>query len=156
MPLSFIRWPASTKNGTASSGKLWLMLAIFCTPIESGMPALVMKKMKPAMPVAKATGMPTTMSTTKSARSAASLQIDRGGRVAVGSRARIDEHALGHAPARRRPCCRSARREESAADRDRRGHPGIGERPVAEGALAVHQRQFDALERRDRRGRRES
>ena len=58
MPLSFIRWPASTKKGTARSGKLWLIVAIFCTPIDIGMPAVVMKKTKPAMPVAKATGMP--------------------------------------------------------------------------------------------------
>ena len=66
MPLSFMRWPAKTKNGTASSGKLWLMVAIFCTAIDIGMPPSVAKKMKPEMPMANATGAPISMSTKKS------------------------------------------------------------------------------------------
>ncbi len=69
MPLSFIRCPASTKKGTASSGKLWLIVAIFCTPMDIGMIGSVRKKTKPEMPMAKATGAPMTMSTTKTAES---------------------------------------------------------------------------------------
>ena len=80
MPLSFMRWPASTKNGTASSGKLWLIEAIFCTPTDSGMPASTTKNTKPAMPVAKATGIPTTMHTTKTMEiSSMSVQKGRSG-----------------------------------------------------------------------------
>ena len=65
MPLSFIRWPASTKNGTASSGKLWLIDGDLLHANRHRHAGVVTKKTKPAMPVAKATGMPATISTTK-------------------------------------------------------------------------------------------
>ncbi len=83
MPLSFMRWPASTKNGTASSGKLWLIEAIFCTPTDSGMAPSTTKKTRPAMPVAKATGMPTTMSTTNTME-ISSMSVEPAGATAPG------------------------------------------------------------------------
>ena len=46
MPVRFIMWPASTKNGTASSGKLCEAVATCCTPIDSGMISLVAKNEK--------------------------------------------------------------------------------------------------------------
>ena len=65
MPLSFIKWPEKTKNGTASSGKLWLIEAIFCTPIDVGIVGSVTKNKKPEIPIAKATGAPTAIKTAK-------------------------------------------------------------------------------------------
>lgn len=40
------------------------MVAIFWPPIEGGIPGVVRKKTKPAIPVTKATGMPMAMRTT--------------------------------------------------------------------------------------------
>ena len=68
-------------------------MAIFCTPIDIGMPAVVMKKTKPAMPVAKATGMPTTISTTKTTEMSSIARGRSASGDAVGGRAGIDEDA---------------------------------------------------------------
>ena len=90
MPLSFIRCPDSTKNGTASSGKLWLIVAIFCTPIDIGMPALVMKNTKPEMPMANATGAPRNIRTKKIAV-ISSMSSELRHDVHLGLRPRIDQ-----------------------------------------------------------------
>jgi hypothetical protein len=65
IPLSFIRWPASTKKGTASSGKLCETVAMRCTPIDIGMMSEVRKNMKPEIPMANATGAPSRRRTKK-------------------------------------------------------------------------------------------
>lgn len=109
MPLSFIRWPASTKKGTASNGKLWLIVATFWTPIDSGMPESMTKKTNPAIPVANATGMPASISTTKTMEISSMVR-------APGFPARPFRPPCAcrrarrpSAAARHRPCCRQAR-----------------------------------------------
>ena len=58
MPVWFIMCPASTKNGTASSGKLCDCVAICCTAIDTGIVSLNRKKLKLDMPIAIEIGMP--------------------------------------------------------------------------------------------------
>src|SRR5690606_16536211 len=94
MPLSFIRCPARTKNGTASNGKLWLIDAIFCTPIDIGMPDSVMKNRKPAMPVAKATGMPIAMRTTKTIPTSSISELQHFGIFLLCGRSGVDEELV--------------------------------------------------------------
>src|SRR3546814_18893994 len=56
--------PASTKNGTARSGKLCDAEATCWTPIDIGI-GPVAKTENPARPIAKATGIPSAISTKK-------------------------------------------------------------------------------------------
>ena len=65
IPVLFIMCPARTKSGTARSGKLCDALATCWTPMEIGMKPEFRKKEKPAMPMAKAIGMPSTKSPKK-------------------------------------------------------------------------------------------
>ena len=65
MPVAFIKLPASTKNGTASSGKAWVELAIRWTLMETGTKSDVRKNRKLARPMLNATGMPRIMKTAK-------------------------------------------------------------------------------------------
>ncbi len=65
IPVAFIRLPASTKNGTASSGKDCVALAMRCTLIDAGTKSEVRKNRKLASPMLNATGMPRIMKTAK-------------------------------------------------------------------------------------------
>ena len=70
MPDAFIRLPASTNSGTASSGNDCVADAMRCTPICAGIVSEVRKKTRLATPTANATGMPRNISARNSAVSA--------------------------------------------------------------------------------------
>src|SRR5690606_38598237 len=137
MPLAFIKWPARTKNGTARSGKLWLIEATFCTAMDSGMPESMTKKTKPAIPVAKATGMPATMSTTKTIEISSISKLQRWWCVLVEGGAGVNQHTFATAA----PCIdhivNEAQPDQQRSHRHRGRDPGIRQRGVAEGALTV-------------------
>src|SRR5690606_40729737 len=108
-----------------------------CTPIDIGMPDSVMKNRKPAMPVAKATGMPIAMRTTKTIPTSSISELQHFGIFLLCGRSGVDEElvaltapGLGHVVGNRSG-------KQRAADRHGRGHPGIGEGRVPEDALAV-------------------
>ena len=62
MPETFIRLPASTNSGTASSGNDCVADAIRCTPICAGIVSEARKNTRLATPTANATGMPRNIS----------------------------------------------------------------------------------------------
>ena len=70
MPETFIRLPASTNSGTASSGNDCVADAMRCTPICAGIVSEARKNTRLATPTANATGMPRNISARKSPVSA--------------------------------------------------------------------------------------
>ncbi len=66
MPVSFIRLPAKINMGIASRAKFCVSERTSCTGMVKGrMPPCCRKKVKPEMPMAKATGIPVSNRTAK-------------------------------------------------------------------------------------------
>ncbi len=68
MPEWFMKLPASTNSGTASSAKFCVSVIVSCTGMVEGNSGCWKKNTRPEMPIAKATGMPISIRIVKAIR----------------------------------------------------------------------------------------